>query len=137
MISPGAAADRLDEDVHRVAVGGGASGELQTDVAQPVGAVHDLRGHQLAEDGPSQTGVHRHRRTAQFGGVQGVLDAAVQRHVARHDRQRLDGHVRSAQRHDEGHSVVGGGIGVDQESAHAILLAVELLSRLPGPRSRA
>ena len=128
----GGAADSLHQDIGGVTVGGRAPGEIQADVAQPVGAVHDLRGHQLAEDGPGQTCVGRHRQAAQFGGVEGVLDAAIQRHVAGHDRQGLDGHVGRAQRHDQRHGVVGGGVGVDQESAHGALL-----SRLPEPRSRA
>ena len=58
---------------------------------------------------------HRHLRATKFRGVKSVAGGLLNMHVSRDrgDGQNLD--LRGAQRHDQGDSVVGGCVGIDEE----------------------
>jgi hypothetical protein len=55
--------------------------------------------------------------SADFDRVQGVASRLFDLHIPRHSRDRDYVHIRSTQGHDEGYSVVGSYIGIDEESS--------------------
>ena len=115
---PGIIGDSLDDRVDRVPAGWHSPLQLKSDVAHTVVAVDELGGFERSLERRSRTRVNRHRRTAQLHRVEGVLHRLIEGDIAGDDGDGLDLDFRILQRHHERYCIVGGGVGVNQQSTH-------------------
>ena len=95
-----------------------AAPDREPDVAHPVLAMDVLGRDEVLHDRPVRSRMDRNLLTAQLHHVQGVLDRLVDTHVARHDGDCFHLDLGVSQRHHQGDRVVGGRVGVDDQSAH-------------------
>jgi len=86
-------------------------------VAEAIFAVEPAGGGEFAEERTGGAGENRNIGAADFGGVEGVTYGLRERDVAGDDGDGGDANFARAEGHDESDSVVGGGVGVDEESA--------------------
>ena len=68
-----------------------------------------------ALQGPFRARENRHMRIAQLGSIERIPGGLMHIHVSRDHSDGNDLNLRSAQRHDQRHGVVGGGIGINQK----------------------
>jgi hypothetical protein len=68
-----------------------------------------------ALQGPFRTSENRHVRIAQLGGIERIPGGLTHIHVSRNHSDGHDLNLRRAQRHDQRHGVIGGGIGINQK----------------------
>jgi hypothetical protein len=110
----GVAPRRLEQGVYGVPGVRLAPVQGQAHVAHAVLAVDELGGHERGEQRGLRAAEHGGTLPEQFQGVEGVLDALVDRNVAGHDRDRLDPDARVPQGHHQRDRVVGSSVGVYQ-----------------------
>ena len=90
-------------------------------IAQPVLAVKPIRALVLAAQRLLRSDKYRNMRVAKFGGVQRISRRLLDADISRDGRNRQHANLRRAQRHDQRHGVVRGGVRIDQEGSHAAL----------------
>jgi hypothetical protein len=80
--------------------------------------MHVLGALEGAKEGSRHTPVNGNLHAGQLDGVERILHSLIEGNVPRDDRNRFDPHIRVAQCHDQGHRIVGAGVGIDQKAAH-------------------
>jgi len=116
----------VNQHINGVPVGGSAPGEWESDVAESVLTVTELRRLQGAEHRSIEPCIDRRGLPTPLHGVERVLHAAVEWYIARDHGDRLDLDVRMVECHDERNGVVRRGVRINDEATHGSLLGLSL-----------
>jgi len=112
------AAQRVDQEIDRVALGQWQCGGGQIHAIQPGFAMHMFRRHQLAHQRGIATGINRDiRPPRQFADAARIHMGQRQRHIARDAGDAQQCQFRRGQREQNGHRVILSGVGVDDDLA--------------------
>ena len=90
-------------------------------ITQTILAVKPIRALMLAPQRLFRPDKHGNIRTAKFGGVQRISRRLPHADISGDRRNPEHPNMRRAQRHDQSHGVVRGGIRVDEEGFHVAL----------------